>query len=453
MKRIPSLFLVIILMLCMQISVYAEVGNTYGSYTDTRNGVARIYLSGTFIEFINGKATNTGTFASTGSAFAVGKDGEAVRYFVTNRHCVQEKTVEYDSAGNEIITIYDSTDRYILVDNSGTGLPFDVISTNEGGPDLAIVKLRDATETRKPCVLYQRTDIKELIEQDISVHPIGYPAAVNVYTIDKLLSGTDSSLANNGKVTGSIDAAVSSTGGELILTDAPINNGNSGGPLVDDRGVILGVCTYGVEEYNGHIVQGMNAAVSINELLKFLDKELIPYTTVEDITPVIIPSPEPNETTTPIQTEPPVPQKTHTNWVIYAIFGAAIIGVIVFLIIILRKQKKPIEPPPPPPPPAKRVLIGVEGPLKDRKFTLEKDGKLRIGRDQSCNVRFKDGTPGVSKIHCEIRFDGKTATITDLKSSYGTYVDHKKLDPNVTVTLHRSLAIDIGTEKNRFVLQ
>jgi pSer/pThr/pTyr-binding forkhead associated (FHA) protein len=77
-----------------------------------------------------------------------------------------------------------------------------------------------------------------------------------------------------------------------------------------------------------------------------------------------------------------------------------------------------------------------------------------IGRDKSkCSVVFPDQTPGVSGVHCKISFDGKNATITDLQSSYGTFVDGKKLMPNSATQLHRGLVIMLGSKHNLFTLQ
>jgi len=432
MKRNLSLFLALAFFSALLFSACADVGNTYGKYTDVKNGVARILVRGTYRISMGGAEMEERTWGATGSAFAVGKAGEPVEYFVTNRHVVERgdgTVTETNEDGSTITYVYSNTEYYILVDNSQTLLPFSVVDLNVDGADLAVIKLRDPTDTRKPCYLYPKTDIKALTRQDVSVHPVGYPGAADAYSETNLLSGMDNSIVNTGKITGQRDEGASATKGELILTDAAINNGNSGGPLVDDRGGVLGVCTYGVNIYNDNIVQGMNAAVSVNEVRQLLDRRQITYETI--------------------------PARS-VGWLLYAIIGAAIIAVIVVLAILIRKKPPVPEPNTDPGKRAtkeSRVLIGVDGPFKDRRFDLQEGGRLLIGRGGNCQIRFPDGTPGVSGTHCEIRFDGKTTTIMDLGSSYGTFVDHKKLAPHAPTALHRSLAIDIGTEKNRFVLQ
>ena len=50
--------------------------------------------------------------------------------------------------------------------------------------------------------------------------------------------------------------------GTLIVTDASVNPGNSGGPLVDECGDVLGMVVSGWETYGGYIVDGINYAIA-----------------------------------------------------------------------------------------------------------------------------------------------------------------------------------------------
>ena len=50
--------------------------------------------------------------------------------------------------------------------------------------------------------------------------------------------------------------------GTLILTDASVNPGNSGGPLVDECGDVLGMVVLKLEAYGGYIVDGINYAIA-----------------------------------------------------------------------------------------------------------------------------------------------------------------------------------------------
>lgn len=60
--------------------------------------------------------------------------------------------------------------------------------------------------------------------------------------------------------------------------DVSIAPGNSGGPLVDEKGNVIGINVAGAIDPNTGLSLGMNYAIIINELTKILDVERIPYT-------------------------------------------------------------------------------------------------------------------------------------------------------------------------------
>ena len=55
-----------------------------------------------------------------------------------------------------------------------------------------------------------------------------------------------------------------------VQTDAPVNPGNSGGPLTDNRGQVIGVITFGITE-----TVGINFAVASDEVAAFLNGETL----------------------------------------------------------------------------------------------------------------------------------------------------------------------------------
>ena len=449
MRRIIGFLLLLILIAGLPVSAYAS---TYGKATDAINGVVRIAVKGDvdyYDEYGNQIAQEENVFVGHGSGFAVGRPGEPVSYFVTNRHVISSEVEYYSYVDDYGETIYYEIYPkafYIIMDNEANLHPIKIVSDNGWGADLAVVKLNEPTTEREACILRPYSDPEKL--RDLPVRSVGFPGSQDAFYSDNVdyASGKDRVSLRNGRIDHEVDA-LDSGQGKLLLTDTPMYGGNSGGPLVDENGAVLGVCTA------GHIYDpNMNAAVSVNEVVKLLNGLNIAFTPDSEVS---------DEETDNADEDS---ESGKTAWYIYAGVGAAIVGAVA-LLVVLRGKKTPPQPPEPKPsgeqssgtkpqpPRTGRVLIGVAGPLKDRRFELKPGGRLLIGRSSSCNVRFKDGTPGVSSTHCEIRFDGKSATITDLKSSYGTFVDRKKLSANVPVTLHRSLSIDIGSEKNRFVLQ
>ncbi len=470
MKRIIHILLCVLILLPSLTNIVCAA-DSYGNYTDMTNSVVRVVVFwDVTYKFPDGTKKEYKEDAwATGSGFAVGKKGESVTYFVTNRHVVEDDlsgTTKdlLDDFGRIVKASYKFAGRFIMLDDKGTRYPIEVVTENKGGPDLAIVKLKEPIDLKQPAVLHPFEDPLPL--QGSPVWSIGYPAAQNLIldTDDEkeiFNSSVDRMSIGSGVFSAVIDGSVAYGGGTLIQTDVTINHGNSGGPLVDGKGGVLGVCTYGVTvDEQGNVIQGMNFAVSVNEVTKLLDKHTIPYRTVNNKIGNL-----------PISVN-----------LIVTILAAIGVAAVIVLIISGKgdDQKKPVpetpsnEPdsniqnalpptqgynPPVPQPPVSpsfgsRYLIGITGSLADQKFDITPGKRVVLGRDpQKCNIIFPQTTEGVSRVHCEIFFDGQTTTIRDLGSSHGTYVKGVKLEPQKEFRLHRGLPIDIGSDKNRFALQ
>lgn len=72
----------------------------------------------------------------------------------------------------------------------------------------------------------------------------------------------------------------------------------------------------------------------------------------------------------------------------------------------------------------------LSGPLKGQRYVIGAGG-LMFGRDNDCHVRFPAETPGISRHHCCIRWQNGVPVLTDLSSTYGTFLaDGRQLMPN-----------------------
>ena len=130
-------------------------------------------------------------------------------------------------------------------------------------PDLAILKV---TPTSSDIPVLKLSDPKMLsVGQKINV--IGYPGSAENTTIYASSASTIATITN-----GSI-SAIKPNGTntfKLLQIDASISYGNSGGPILNTEGEVVGVATYKI---SGDESADFNAGVSVEEVLKFLSSK------------------------------------------------------------------------------------------------------------------------------------------------------------------------------------
>lgn len=137
------------------------------------------------------------------------------------------------------------------------------------GKDVAILRL---TEKHTYPTIRIGND-KEMRVGD-QVYVLGYPA---VATFHPLIS--EESISEASLTRGLVSAKKNMKDGwEVLQTDASITHGNSGGPVMNDAGEVIGLATFGsIDQQRGQEVQGMNFIVPSTIVKEFLDKK--------DITP------------------------------------------------------------------------------------------------------------------------------------------------------------------------
>lgn len=117
--------------------------------------------------------------------------------------------------------------------------------------DLAVIKVADA-KPFKPAQLGTTKDIK----QGSQVYAVGYPGTPS----EEFGSAR---LAITGGLVSKLDAQYEEYGlQDLIQMDVAINHGNSGGPLIDAHGKVVGINTLG---FMGQGLENVNYAISIDQ--------------------------------------------------------------------------------------------------------------------------------------------------------------------------------------------
>ncbi len=97
------------------------------------------------------------------------------------------------------------------------------------------------------------------------------------------------------------------------------------------------------------------------------------------------------------------------------------------------------------------ALECVAGPSRGLIYTLG-GGATQIGRGMECAVRISNA-PGVSRVHCSLRPCAGGMELTDLGSTYGTFLaDGRQLPPNFPATLRKGDTFYLGSRNVMFRL-
>lgn len=388
-RRIISVFMTFVLLFALTNTAMAASGGNAAA--SSRSGVARVLA---LYELYLGDESLGVTFPAVGSSFGVGKAGKETDIFVTNRHVVADTQKEWSTydliyyiQGEEGLRSYAAqyenqtvlvnhklTRAYLLRDDyaysddtgldSSRSVPCDIIyMAGEKEPDLAVLRAAEPVEGRTALPLAPAENGG--VEPGDTVYALGYPVSADAATTDERLhtdyaGSVESVTITTGVVSRFVD--YSSANARIIQHDAAINGGNSGGPLINEKGAVL----------------------------------------------------------------------------------------------LARKRRSAPQPagvPASGPAPAQELRVqGQSGAFAGRRFAI--NGQVRIGRDPGGNdLVYPDGTPGISGRHCVVTLSGGQVTLTDLGSSYGTFLSGgRKLAPNQPMPLRMGDRFYLGSEKESFVI-
>ena len=426
-------WIVLTLALLMMLSLtITSAGADNNAVTSARNGVVRIAYLYTY----NGE-----DYGQTGSGFCVGKEGEPVEYILTNAHVVTA-TDDYGNIlgyAEEVYVVFEDIDA----DSTMTAK---VLKVFTDGVDLAVLRLEAPTTLRTQLPLASAGSVGIMD----SVYALGFPGIADDQS-GIIKSTIDDITITEGAVT---KEQYVDSNANYLQVDAAISSGNSGGPLVDENGYVVGINTQVNEPAAG---SSMGYALYIDYATDYLDTMGYPYTPAPD--PTISTSPD-----LPTPTPAPVPP-TPTPWYIYAGIGAAVLVIAVLVVLLVVKNKKQAASQPvdfggstmPVKPKSEGVYkgrqivnIGQASALGGKAYPVR--GKVVVGRDPAkCQVVFPAKTPGISGVHCAVQEIAEGVVVTDLGSSYGTFLENgTKMEPNKPYTIPSGEAFYLASKDNGF---
>ncbi len=239
-----------------------EIANGYAS------SVARLYMYASSTASTYDKASGLATgFLITDTD----ESGSLERYVVTNAHCVRyaksvtggwwgSGTTRYEWASyGRIICVFEDDNTYYDTEIIAYGSYNDTdhgLRAENDQPDIAILRIKGTQPSNEshPSLRLAKSD--EFISRGTPVALIGNPEGIG--ETNSITSGTVSQTGISIASWGS---------GKFIMTDAAVNGGNSGGPMLDSRGVVIGVVE---SKLVSDDIDNMGFALSADTLREFI---------------------------------------------------------------------------------------------------------------------------------------------------------------------------------------
>lgn len=204
---------------------------TVEEMSDLKNAINNVYESTVYIE-VTGNRTS-----SSGSGF-VYKNDKDTNYILTNYHVIEN--------GN----------KFVVTLTDGTELDAELVNGDEYY-DVAILKVK-SDKIKKVATLGDSSNL----ELGDTVFTVGAPLGKEYMgTITKgIVSGVNRMV--------SVNLTSGSYLMEVIQTDASINSGNSGGPICNIKGEVIGITS---SKLVGSGVEGMGFAIPMNSVLAIIE--------------------------------------------------------------------------------------------------------------------------------------------------------------------------------------
>lgn len=422
---------------------------------------------------------------SFGTAFAVGEEGEPSSVFMTNYHVVQGADVVYLLLDNE----WDGEEGNLLNEEHAVKCEVVYQPYPEIYPDYAVLRAERVVSERTALPLMPAS----MASPGETIYAIGFPAAG-----DQVTGHYDAEIDDETMTAGTLSrlTRIDEISTDVVQTDAIINKGNSGGPLITEEGYVIGINTYRTESDIYLAVQSEYAIDRLSNLVENGTLNGFSFTVIEE--------------------------RAEGGFSTAAVVGIGAAILIAGAAVAALSRRKAAAGPaagggktdassgktdgggtgnpagcennrektassaerqkgnresfggpglqkgePFPKTvfeggigktvPADMVhflrLVGKEGYFAGRRFAL--DGRIRMGRLPDKNeLVFPADTSGVSGAHCMITPSGKGAVLVDLGSSFGTFLeDGTRLSPNQPVEIQAGDSFFLGSRKQGFVLE
>ena len=414
-KRLAAMVMVLICLAAMLAIPASAKTDLPTVISQAKEGVVKLFVVGF-------SPDDTPAAAAVGSGFAVGQKGSTPEYFVTNWHVASAYLSEYNYAfDSDHVRIWIMLDNFTISDVTGlpseaTSVECSIVRISESGyPDYAILRAARPVTECKPLAIRS----SESVKQGETVVALGCPAVLDEESLSSGITATTGTVARHTPL-------VNAGNTNAIVHNANISGGNSGGPLIDENGNVIGLNTYSIDD-------SYSCAIYSEYVTQALDQMGIPYMKAGSSISVVT--------------------------IAAAAVAVAAVAVAIYFLLRNRKsaEKYPAGGVTPGTVPGGTVPAGVYTPsfrvqLPDGRIIPVPAGKVAVGRDPSCQIRLPESAAAVSRRHCTLESNGEFLILVDEGSRNGTFIHGKRVPAGTKVALKHGSSFCVGTSENRITV-
>lgn len=187
---------------------------------------------------------------SMGTGWPVGT-GSPVQYIVTNNHVIGRDT--------STVSVWYGDRNFVRA----------TVEVQKPDQDLAVLKLAEPIPNMQPLTINDRSDAKT----GDPIYALGFPGSADSFSQNVTANAEEVTVTDG--IISSVKSASLAQGGDpvkLLQINAAVNPGNSGGPLLNENGEVIGINTFAAQG-----AQNINAAISADELVGILKEQSILY--------------------------------------------------------------------------------------------------------------------------------------------------------------------------------
>lgn len=180
---------------------------------------------------------NDERYQHSGSGYIISPDG----YAITNTHVVTHESGESCNRVTVRVKNTQTTANVITLGDNRHG--------HGNGIDLAIIKLNSLPAGVKTMKFASFSDVKNGQRVYVIGNSLGYGTCITSGIVSDRLRNVN--------------------GNNLLMTDCAVNGGNSGGPMFNEKGEVIGTIVSGIDG-----AEGMNFAIPCDDVVAFVQKSM-----------------------------------------------------------------------------------------------------------------------------------------------------------------------------------